>query len=273
MICNAEHPPNTSECPICKVPLSLVRRCYSCSRVVSAKHRRCIHCGLLFFSEGQQPSRTDTLEQIAEFRKKRERAQHRTALRGLTFAVPVFLIVLFSALLLTHRFSDNTEASTIATSYVLRSTGLRHAPSNSSSNVGALRGGELIDITGYVAGQADHGWVAINWKTQTAYVSFDLIGPPKVTDAVRGFDLLKSYVAIIEEPSMVAEAAKAVTYYVQAFPSQSLRSQELRWVLAERARQLAARGKSSEELVATARAQYQFLIDSNGSFAEPARKR
>ncbi len=273
MICSTEYPADTKECPKCKVPLSLVRRCHSCSRVVSAKHRRCIHCGLSFFSEGQeQPTRADALERIAEFRKKRADAQHRTALRGLTFAVGIFLTVLFVALLVTHQFSENTEASPVATSYVLRPVDLRRAASNSSSNIGALRGGEVLDITGYMRGQGDQRWFAVKWKDRTAYLMAEALAPPKPRDGVRGFDLLKFYIAGIDDPSIIPEALKAVTYYVEAFPAQSISGQELRWVLAERARELAGHGKSTEELLATARAQYQILIDSNSEFAEKARK-
>src|ERR1051325_9113940 len=50
-VCDKSYPVETPECPKCKSPLSTVRRCPVCSKVVSAKHQRCIYCSTSYLQD------------------------------------------------------------------------------------------------------------------------------------------------------------------------------------------------------------------------------
>src|SRR6266581_3278128 len=48
MVCLSEFSVEVPECEKCHVPLSVVRKCPGCSRVLSARHSKCVYCGYLF---------------------------------------------------------------------------------------------------------------------------------------------------------------------------------------------------------------------------------
>src|SRR5512146_1401909 len=53
--CDKHYPLGMQECPKCKSPLSVVRKCPKCERIVSAKHARCVYCSTSFVQENAGP--------------------------------------------------------------------------------------------------------------------------------------------------------------------------------------------------------------------------
>jgi hypothetical protein len=50
--CDSTFPQDSAKCPVCDCPLSIVRRCPSCRRILSAQHSHCIYCSTSFLRRG-----------------------------------------------------------------------------------------------------------------------------------------------------------------------------------------------------------------------------
>lgn len=270
-ICQTQYPVDGTECSKCHVALSVVRRCINCGQIVSAKHRKCIYCGLKFFASDHQQSKIqDPTERIEEYRRKKAVQKQQYWLKAISVSVATFLVVFFGVMYLTHRFQPNTERPVIATSYMLRDGKLHRTAGPESAIAGQILAGTLVEIVGF-SGDGEQHWVAVKWAGKQAYISAQEIGPPKPGNPDGGFDVLKFYVANLNDPSLVPEAVKAVGYFNDAFPSERAKGDELRWVLAERARYIASRAKSPEELLNAARKQYEILIAKGSPYADKAK--
>jgi hypothetical protein len=267
MICGGEYEPGTQECPDCKVSLSVVRRCPSCHRIVSAKHTRCVYCRFSFtheLPEGPLPA-----ELAAEGDGGLSAGIRRFRAAAVSIATFVFVFIL-GLVFLRQINQPAIPVHIIAKSYVLHSAELRHAPSFSSSIAGTVAPGTTVVLTGFR--ENDQGrWVKLDWNHAVAYLPANDLSAPRAVDAHDGADALKFYLLGMEAAESVDEAVKAVDFYAQAFPADA-HGEELRWVLAERVRILSQHGGSQgPALRRQANQQYQQLVASNGKFAEKAR--
>ena len=268
MICGGEYPAGTQTCPDCNVSLSVVRRCPSCHRVVSAHHTRCVHCRTNFTEEiPKELLRAEapviTVRQPLDERLRKYRA--------VAVSVLAFLVVLGTGLYILHRINNtNTPAPVIAKSSTLHATELHRSPSFGSASAGKLMPGTALGVTGFRHG--DQGlWMKLAWNNATAYApAFDLTAPLAV-DAEQGAYALKLYLSELDASDSVDPAVKAVNYYAQTFPASPHRD-ELRWVLAERLRSLSAGGgQKAAALRSQANEQYQQLAATTGGYAGNAR--
>lgn len=50
--CDSTFPQDSAKCPACDCPVSIVRRCPSCRRILSAQHCYCIYCSTSFLRHG-----------------------------------------------------------------------------------------------------------------------------------------------------------------------------------------------------------------------------
>jgi hypothetical protein len=112
-------------------------------------------------------------------------------------------------------------------------------------------------------------WFRIISKNLSGYVRTQEVAPPKGLTPEKGFEALRHSLLGLDDPVLLGEATKAVENYRDTFPA-SPHIDEVRWLLAERTRDLAERG--DRRLLAKAREQYEQLTQSGGEFAEQARQ-
>ena len=270
MICGGEYEPGTRECPDCHVSLSAVRRCPACHRIVSAKHTKCVYCRSSFTHDLAQGA-VSTDGPVAEGPATLSKGVRR--FRAAAVSIVTFIFVFCLGLVFLHQVSKpSVTVPIIAKSIVLQSAQLRRTPSSSSSVVGEIAAGTAVNLTGFREGDDGH-WMAIDWNKTVAYLPVKVLAAPKATRADEGANALKFYMLGMETTESVDEAGKAVDYYTKTYPGNP-RGEELRWVLAERARFLSQHGGPEEEksLRREANQQYQQLVDLNGNFAEKARE-
>ncbi len=268
MICGGEYAADTELCPDCNVSLSVVRRCPSCSRIVSFQHTKCVYCRVPFTHEAPKSLLSGDI--IPEMPRAPNQGQRR--FRAAAVSIVTFIIVFTLGITFLRRTNQPSfPAHVVAKSYALRPLVLRHAPSPSASSVDSVAAGSTVDITGFPNGDRGQRWITVQWKNASAYAQANELAPPKPLE-VDGADVLKYYLLGMET-EVIDEAVKAVDYYSRAFPG-DVHGDELRWVLAERLRSLAQHGGSGEAVALRRRAnqQYEQLMASNGRFAEKARE-
>ncbi len=267
-ICGGEYSPTTKACPDCNVSLSLVRRCPSCHRVVSAKHTKCVHCRTAFTEDIPKelfPAELPT-SQAPQNLSDRMRKFRAVAVSLVTFVVVFCLGLVF----LKQMNKPNPAAHVIAKSQALNATELRHSPSLGASIVEKIVPGTVIYITGFRNG--DQGlWMMLDWNHTVAYAIASDLTPPLALDANEGANVLKNYLLALDVSEASDMAVKAVDYYAQAFPGNPHRD-ELRWILAERLRALSTQsGPKGLELRRKAKEQYERLAATNDGYGEKAR--
>jgi hypothetical protein len=269
MICGGEYEPGAQECPDCHVSLSVVRRCPSCHRIVSAQHKKCVYCHFPFTHELPKGSVPAELPAAEGPRKLSAGAQR---FRAAAVSIATFVFVFGLGLAFLHKM--NTPAIVghiIAQSHVLHSAQLRFTPSSTSSVVAQVKSGTAVNLTGYR--ESDEGrWMALDWNNTTAYLPVKDLSAPRAVDENDGANVLKFYLAGMETAESADEAVKAVDFYTLTFPGDA-HGEELRWVLAERLRALSqSAGPQGPALRRQANQQYEQVADLKGKFAEKARE-
>ncbi len=263
MSCSTAFPLEAAECPNCHLGLSLVRKCPECRRVQSMHHLRCIYCSSSFVpGPWPEPKLARPLAPPTEVTRRRV-PPLLTALVGLgAILTPILYIRL--------RPSSKPEGP-IGQSYVLRRTSLRLGPSFGSAQIKDTQPPEVVDILDDVVDAQGNRWFRISSQGVQGYVQTRELGPPKGTDPEKTFNLLQHSLLALDDPSVLPDANAAADYYQKAFPK-SPHIGELRWLLAERTRQLAEHSARQQALMASAREQYTKIAQGNGEFAEPARE-
>src|SRR6266480_7841816 len=139
MICGGEYAPGTAECPDCHVTLSVVRRCPSCLKIVSAQHKKCVYCHVPFTTEIPK-----ALPDLPELDQSGVSPGLRRLRAGLV-SISTFLIVFILGMFFLWRI--NRPAFTppvIARAHIVHAAQLRRTPSTSSSNIGKVFPGNSV---------------------------------------------------------------------------------------------------------------------------------
>src|SRR6266568_7544535 len=89
MICGGEYAADTELCPDCNVSLSVVRRCPSCSRIVSFQHTKCVYCRVPFTHEAPKSLLSGDI--IPEMPRAPNQGQRR--FRAAAVSIVTFIIV------------------------------------------------------------------------------------------------------------------------------------------------------------------------------------
>ena len=265
MICGGEYAPGTQECPDCHVSLSVVRRCPSCLKIVSAQHKKCVYCHVPFTTE--LPRALPDLPALNETGVSAGVRRFRAAV----VSISTFLIVFCLGMFFLWRINRPAFIpQVIAKAHMIHSTQLRRTPSSNSSNLGKMSSGNPVNLTGIQ--ENDQGrWVAVDWSGMTAYVPAADISAPRAVESDAGANALQFYLAGMETAEAATDGGSAVEEYAKTFPGDQ-HADELRWLLAERLRLLAQRGGSQgAEFRRQANQQMEQLAAGRGSFAEKAR--
>jgi hypothetical protein len=267
MICGAEYPAGTKECPDCKVSLSLVRRCPNCRKIVSAQHTKCVYCRAPFTEElfaRRVPQELQTLDSEGPSPAARR-------FRAAAVSITTFVVVFSLGMFFLHQINKPAVTlAIIAKAQVAHSAELRRTPSFHSSTLSKISAGTPLNITSFEEND-DGRWMAVDWNGMAAYLPANDVSVPQPVDANEGANALKFYLAGMDSDS-AANAGKAVDEYAQRYPGNA-HIEELRWSLAERLRTLAQRGgEQAAALRSQANQQYEQLAAGNGSFAARARE-
>src|SRR6266498_2448545 len=211
-ICGGEYPPETAECPDCHVSLSVVRRCPSCLKIVSAQHKKCVYCHIPFATE--LPKSLPDLPALNEPGVSPGVRRFRAALVSLSTFLIVFLMGMF------FMWRINKPAFTpqvIARAHITHSAQLRRTPSTSSSNIGKILPGNSVNLTGFQ--ENDQGrWIAVDWSGMTAYLPAADVSAPRAVDPNEGANALKFYLSGMDTAEAANDAVSAVEDYAKTFP-------------------------------------------------------
>lgn len=265
MVCLTEFPPDVAECPKCHVALSLVRKCPGCSKIVSARHSKCIYCNHVFVIASPKPVE-DEERGVRDLRRQQRMRRLVAAAVSLAVFTSVFTIGLIVSRRLEHRL-EVPVLTRLATSYAVRPTAIYREASLSGAPIARLKATEVVEVLDFVrAGKTEGGWY-IQWKGIEGYVRPRDFAPPKVVDPEKGYPLLRVTILGIEDPGRMSMAMDAVQYYREAFPTSPHRD-ELAWVAAEQAQEI-ARTTGDGELLRRAREAYT-LLAAGGEYADRA---
>ena len=263
MSCNATFSPQTAECPNCHVGLSVVRKCPACQRIQSAQHFVCIYCANSFLREaGLGPSTPGPVSLP-------RRVSGRPVYAGLAAAVALGAIS--SLVLYKQRREARKPEMPMGQSYVLRATSLRQNPSLSAPPIKDFQPPEIVDIMDLTIDEEGNRWFRISSQDLSGYLLTQEIAPPKATDPEKGFALLRHSLLGLNDPAVLTEATAAVENYRKAFP-ESPHADEVTWLLAERARDLAEHAVQRQAILRGARKQYGEVARGSGEFAMRARQ-
>jgi hypothetical protein len=263
MSCSSTYPPETSECPNCHVSLSVVRKCPSCGRVQSAQHFACIYCADSFLrEEGLMPPAAGPLA------RRRESAQRRFLIVG---SVALAAGVAAGLVLFLLRSPAGGSLSVIAQSYVLHPCSMHTSPSPDAAPAKDFQGSEIVNITDYAIDMMGNRWFRITSEGVGGYIRTQDVAPPKARDPEKGFEALRHWLLGMGDASVLGEAQQAVDFYRSTYPT-SPHGDEIRWLLAERTRALAAGSSQRRALLASAREQYQKIAEEGGEYAARARE-
>jgi len=262
MICLARVRSEVADCPRCEVPVAHVRKCPSCSRIMSSRHPKCVYCGQSFLQPEMMPDSPPILSLPVLPSRTRIKAR-----RALVVSIAVFTLVFAMVLTFTRqlekRKSQPTSTRPIATSYAMRRTLVFETPRLTGS-AGQLPAGTQIEIIEYEVPI----WWQVKTSTLAGYAKPRDFAPPKVLDSDRGYLLLREYIVGITDSRTMATGIDAVQDYGSRFPA-SEHSDELLFWTAEQAR-LVAEQRKDEELLGRARKLFTQLTMS-ARFGEGAR--
>ncbi len=238
-VCDAEYPVNTTECPKCNSPLSLVRRCPECGRILSAKHKSCLYCKASFLrEEGVAPEALASLPigtTTAADAKKRRRA--------VLVSVGVFLLVVFLGLYGTVANLRKGGQEVAATSYILSGAPLKLQPNENAGTAKKLEAGTVVSLTGMALGSEGNRWYVLREADVDRFLAVTDVAPPKIRLPELGSQMLRAWLLAFRDPALIPEADSAVNYFCSNF-GPSPRCDELRWLAAERFRVMAERGEA-----------------------------
>lgn len=262
-VCDKHYPLGTQECPKCKSPLSVVRKCPKCERIVSAKHARCVYCSTSFVQEQTGPVSAPTPVPAvpAEDPIKKRRA--------MVVSIMVFLTVMVLGLYLTAKKAGKRFGTEIAaSSYTLRETPLKLQPSSSAGISETLNAGAIVSLTGVAVDPEGRRWYVLRKGNEDGFLKVTDVAPPKVRLPDLGAQMLRAWLIVQRDPELIPDADAAVTYYCSQFPTSS-HCDELRLVAAEQFQSLGKRSGSSDALVRSRRL-YQAVVDGKGPGAAEA---
>ncbi len=277
MSCKAEYPAGASECPICYVPLSQVRRCPECQRTQSANHLRCIYCSGSLVPKLSTATAAAPAPGTAKAAREPGAAPLPFPLELARPRVPselviigMLVVVIGLILFIRLRPGPEVEEGPIGQSYVLHATSLYQDPSLNAAPLKTLNPPAVVEIFDDVVDALGKRWLHVTSEGIKGYVLARELAPPKGTDPERSFDLLKHYVQELDDPAVLPEATAAAEYYRRAFPDSS-HLEEVTWFLAECTRRLAERN-GQRALLDNAKQQYTKIAEGKGEFAERARQ-
>ncbi len=263
MSCSSTYPPNFVECPNCEVALSIVRKCPSCGRVQSAYHVACIYCADSFIRE-------DGLGPLRSGPKRRRRELGPQAVRLIVGVVVAVGIAVGAALYLT-KDSWRRSPAVIGQTYALAAVAMRAQAATDAPPVKDLQPSEVLNVTDYTIDVMGNRWFRVASEDVNGFVQVQDVAPPKSGYAEKGFEILRHSLMGLEDPDVLPAANQAVDLYRSTFPSNP-HGDELRWLLAERTRQLAGQTRQSQALLASARDLYREIARGGGEYAGRARE-
>ena len=267
-ICDAEYPAGTENCPKCHSPLSNVRRCPDCHRIVSSRHETCIYCAFSLLAIHAQPPAPEPLVPIARERS-REKPNERKAI---LIAVVVFLVVVLVGVSRLFRYnSAGLESSVKATSFTLHNAALHLKAGDETGVARTAPTGSIVRLSRIVRDNTGRAWFLVREDGKDLAIIVTDVAPPKVSEPGEGSKMLQAWLLAFDKPELGSDAVQAVNYYCSQFPT-SPHCEELRWVAAERFRYLGQRSSKHSELLAQSRDLYKTLASQNGTHAEEARK-
>ncbi len=264
MICWSEFSVDVLECEKCQVPLSVVRKCPGCSRIVSARHSKCVHCGYVFVVRPM--SATSTTQ-----RKTARGPAPMRALRAAVVSIGAFTIVFSLVFYITRKLDHRTAPrilSRIASSYALRRAPIYPDASLAGAPIGHVDATGTVEVVDFATAGSTALWWRVRSNSIGGFVRPVDFAPPKALDAEKGHTLLRSAILAAEEPERLLMAFDAVQYYRNTFPA-SGHSDALIFLVAEQGRRVAAKSGDGELLSRTRDAYSQ--LTSSGEFAEKAR--
>jgi len=264
MVCLTEFSVEVLECDKCHVPLSVVRKCPGCSRIVSARHSKCVYCGRLFVIRPIASSASAT--QHKHLHHPISNRISRIAIVGIAVYTLVFSLVFYATRKLDHRPAPR-PLSRIASSYALRRAPIYANSSLTGDPIGHAAGTvEVLDF-------ATAGNTALGWHiTSTGVGGFVRAGdfaPPNAIDAEKGYTLLRCAILAADVRQSLFLAFDAVQHYRNTFAASAHRD-DLSFLIAEQAQRVALKTRDAE-LLSRARDVYSQLA-SSGQFSEQARQ-
>lgn len=263
MSCSSTYPIQVVECPNCQVGLSVVRKCPSCGRIQAAQHIACIYCADSFIQE-------DGLAPLQAAPRSQQKSAAFQQVRLVAGVVLVVAIAFGIAYYLTQG-SRSGETQVLGQTYVLAATSMRRQADAAAAPVRDLRPSEILDITDYTTDAVGHRWYRVKAVGISGYVRTEDVAPPKSRDPSKGYEILRHSLLGLDDRGTLSAAGEAVDLYGNLFPS-SPHIDELRWLLAERTREMGERSGRSRTLLASAREQYEKIARGNSEFAGPARQ-
>ena len=262
MSCNSTFPPHFAECTNCQVALSVVRKCPACGKVQSAHHVTCIYCADSFLrEEGLRPAGPGPLA------RRTERAEQR--LRRIAFLALATLVLVGGALVLRRLLSEEVFEA-VGESYALESVSMRGKAATDAPLVKDLKPADVVTITGYTHDLVGNRWFHVRSGEINGYLRAQEVAPPKSNDPEKGFEILRHSLMALENPQVLTQARQAVDLYHATFPT-STHFDELRWLLAERSREL-SEGSRSPEMIGSARKIYEELAKGQSEFSDRAKE-
>ncbi len=264
MSCNKDFPLGTTECPDCKVELSLVRKCPSCQHIQSFQHSDCRYCSAPFLTAAPLdiPSRDHAVQTGA-----REKTSSSITSALLVAAV----VVILAGIYLLRPQQPTTKTRVSGESEVIRDTVLRQRASQDAPIVNDLHAAEKVTILGLsVDAQGGH-WFRVAAGGVSGFVRVQEVTPPRGNDPEGTYEALRESLLVLSDPSALPDAKGAIQDYERKF-SGSPHRDELEWLLAETTRRMAESSSGGTKLWAEAREEYRRIARGNGEFAAQARQ-
>lgn len=265
-VCDKSYPAEIPECPKCKSPLSTVRRCPNCTKIVSAKHQRCIYCSTSFLQDEpdfsaprQAPIAAAPVGPDPDERRK-----------AILVSVAVFLVVMFFGLYFTIDRGSKGGTEVAATTYVVRDAPLRLQPNQNAGSSTTLPSSTVLSLMNLALDSEGGRWFTARHDETSGFIAVADVAPPKVRLPELGSQMLRAWLLSFKDPGMVVEADNAVSYFCAQFKN-SPHCDELRWVAAERFRYIAQR-EGSQDALARSRRMFAAVRDNKGPNSAEAAK-
>jgi hypothetical protein len=198
---------------------------------------------------------------------RQERAERR--LRLIALAV-IAILVLGGGGLIVKRLISGRAHEVLGQSYALEHVSMQTLAAPDAPPVKDLEEGEVITISGYTHDLVGNRWFRVVSGNISGYVPAQDLAPPKSNDPEKGYEILRHSLMTLDDPEVVDLATRAVDLYHASHPA-STHYEELRWLLAERTRQLSESSRSAE-IGKAARQIYEEIAKGRGEFSERARE-